>query len=144
MTEQLSLSLHDAISRHPVTNLQVLLSFFLGVWGTANPAAYGILVPRPGIESVPSAVKTQSPNHWTTREFPPGVSNGGTKLKMPPALRWSKRAVDGRGKGEASRCWQWFSLPCGEFHRCWLYNFPLYCYFIPLSIGQLFFSTAYT
>ena len=33
MTEQLSLSLHDAISRHPVTNLQVLLSFFLGEYG---------------------------------------------------------------------------------------------------------------
>ena len=30
--------------------------------------ACGILVPRPGIE--PSAVKVQSPNHWTTREFP--------------------------------------------------------------------------
>ena len=32
--------------------------------------ACGILVPRPGIELGPSAVKTQSPNHWTSREFP--------------------------------------------------------------------------
>ena len=32
--------------------------------------ACGILVPRPGIEPGPSAVKTWSPNHWTTREFP--------------------------------------------------------------------------
>ena len=30
--------------------------------------ACGILVPRPGIE--PPAVEAQSPNHWTTREFP--------------------------------------------------------------------------
>src|SRR5574337_1193196 len=30
----------------------------------------GILVPPPGIESGPSAVKPQSPNHWMTREFP--------------------------------------------------------------------------
>ena len=32
-------------------------------------AACGILVPGPGIEPVPSAVKTQSPNHWTAREL---------------------------------------------------------------------------
>ena len=31
--------------------------------------ACGILVPRPGIESKPLAVKAPSPNHWTTREF---------------------------------------------------------------------------
>ena len=30
----------------------------------------GILVPRPGIDSGPSAVKAQSPSHWTAREFP--------------------------------------------------------------------------
>ena len=32
--------------------------------------ASGILVPRPGIEPQPSAVKALSPNRWTTREFP--------------------------------------------------------------------------
>ena len=32
--------------------------------------ACGILVPRPGIEPRPSAVKVWSPNHWTAREFP--------------------------------------------------------------------------
>ena len=32
--------------------------------------AYKILVPWPGIEPVPSAVKVWSPNHWTAREFP--------------------------------------------------------------------------
>ena len=30
----------------------------------------GILVPRPGIESMPSAVGVQSLNHWTAREVP--------------------------------------------------------------------------
>ena len=28
------------------------------------------LVPHPGIEPTPPAVEAQSPNHWTTREFP--------------------------------------------------------------------------
>ena len=32
-------------------------------------AAYGILVPQPGIELGPSAVKALSPNHWTIRKF---------------------------------------------------------------------------
>ena len=29
-----------------------------------------ILVPPPGIDPGPPAVKAQNPNHWTTREFP--------------------------------------------------------------------------
>ena len=29
----------------------------------------GFLVPLPGIKPSPLAVKGQSPNHWTTREF---------------------------------------------------------------------------
>ena len=32
--------------------------------------ACGILVPRPEIKPSPSAVKAQSPNHWTSRKFP--------------------------------------------------------------------------
>ena len=32
--------------------------------------ASGILVPRPGIKPVPSAMEAQSPSHWTTREVP--------------------------------------------------------------------------
>ena len=32
--------------------------------------ACGILVPHPGIEPGPLAVKAPSPNNWTTREFP--------------------------------------------------------------------------
>ena len=31
---------------------------------------YGVLVPWPGIETVPPAVGTQSLNYWTTREVP--------------------------------------------------------------------------
>ena len=33
--------------------------------------AYEILVPQPGIEPRPLAVRVLSPNHWTAREFPP-------------------------------------------------------------------------
>ena len=33
-------------------------------------AACGILVPRPGIEPVPSALEVQSLNRWTAREVP--------------------------------------------------------------------------
>ena len=32
--------------------------------------ACGILVPEPGIEPGPTAVKAPSPNHWTAKEFP--------------------------------------------------------------------------
>ena len=34
-------------------------------------AAFGILVPGPGIKPVLSAVKAWIPNHWTARELPP-------------------------------------------------------------------------
>jgi hypothetical protein len=32
-------------------------------------SACGLLVPQPGIEPRPSAVRVLSPNHWITREF---------------------------------------------------------------------------
>ena len=32
--------------------------------------ACGILVPQPGMESLPPAVETQSPNYWIPREVP--------------------------------------------------------------------------
>ena len=44
----------------------LLLLFFF--W--PRHAACGILVPQPGIEPGPSAVKALSPNHWTARELP--------------------------------------------------------------------------
>ena len=45
---------------------------FLEVFCFSGPqrAACGILVSQPGIEPGPLAVKAQSPNHWTAREFP--------------------------------------------------------------------------
>ena len=52
-----------------ITNLNIFfnLLFFFFFWPLM---AWGMLVPRPGIESGPSAVKAPSPNHWTTKEFP--------------------------------------------------------------------------
>ena len=47
--------------------------------------ACGILVLQPGIEPMPSAVKVQSPNHWTAREFPENVI---FKKDMWLCLRW--------------------------------------------------------
>ena len=41
----------------------------IGRW-RAHPVVCGILVPRPGIELMPSAMEAWSLNHWTTREVP--------------------------------------------------------------------------
>ena len=38
--------------------------------GGAKASACGILVPQPGIESKPSTVKVQGPDHLNTREYP--------------------------------------------------------------------------
>ena len=40
----------------------------VGVWGGAHHPACRILVPQPGIQSMPPAVAGQSLNHWTTTE----------------------------------------------------------------------------
>ena len=45
-------------------------SFFLSFFFFFGHVAWGILVPRPGIEPQPLVVKVWSPNHWTIREFP--------------------------------------------------------------------------
>ena len=45
----------------------LMFVIYLFIWPCRR--ACGILVPWPGIEPVPSAVKAQSPNHWTAREF---------------------------------------------------------------------------
>ena len=50
-----------------------ILSPFFYLW--SHCTAYRILAPQPGIESVLSAMKAQSPNHWTAR-----------KLPLPPCL----------------------------------------------------------
>ena len=49
-------------------------------------AACGILVPRPGIEPRPSAVKALSPNQWTTREVPFLVGGGGFQFLICPEM----------------------------------------------------------
>ena len=46
----------------------ILLFIYLFIWLLCT--ACGIIVPWLGIEPWPPAVKVQSPNHWTTREFP--------------------------------------------------------------------------
>ena len=38
--------------------------------GFSFPEAYGILVPRPGMELTSPALGRQTPYHWTTREVP--------------------------------------------------------------------------
>ena len=61
---------------HAQTKFLIINVFFLFCfilfWGVflAIPHSCGILVPQPGIEPGSSAVKLQSPNHWTTRELP--------------------------------------------------------------------------
>ena len=47
----------------------MLLSFFFFFFFLPHYMTCGILVPRLGTESKPSAVKAWSPNQWTTREF---------------------------------------------------------------------------
>ena len=46
--------------------MEIYLPFKPYFW----PCHCGILIPWPGIEPMPSAVKVQNPNHWTAREFP--------------------------------------------------------------------------
>ena len=58
------------ISFNPSNNPTGKCSGFL-FWLPGVPCR--ILVPQPRTELQPSAVKVQSPNHWTTREFPGGV-----------------------------------------------------------------------
>ena len=48
--------------------LFVLLIYVFIYW--LRRTACVILVPSPGIEPGPMAMKARSPNHWTAREFP--------------------------------------------------------------------------
>ena len=52
-------------SPHPSQDL-LFIDFFVGPYH----AACGILVPWPGTEPGPLAVRAQSPNYWTTGELP--------------------------------------------------------------------------
>ena len=49
--------------------LSVCLSVYLSIYLLLLMACR-MLVPLPGVEPGPLAVKVWSPNHWTTREFP--------------------------------------------------------------------------
>ena len=49
-------------------SIKINVLFFIYFW--PHLTACGILVPQPGIERRPLAVKAWSPNHWTFREFP--------------------------------------------------------------------------
>ena len=62
------LPLELLIDLKDATLLHLFIFIYLYFW--PRHAAWGISVPRPGIEPRPFTVKAQSPNHWTTREFP--------------------------------------------------------------------------
>ena len=55
-----------------IFNFIYLFIYFYFIYLYFGPclAAYGILVPWPGIEPMPSALRAQSLNHWTDREVP--------------------------------------------------------------------------
>ena len=61
---------------------ELIYIFFWLPW-----AACGILVPWPGIEPGPSAVKVLSPNHWTSRKFPK------TSILNPIGVSWALLAL---------------------------------------------------
>ena len=62
---------HPNFALHLFIQFSFFFSFFLSFFLVgAHHVACGILVPWPGMETGSSAVKAQSPNHWTSREFP--------------------------------------------------------------------------
>ena len=52
-----------------LTTVAFIYLFYLFIF-LPHCVACEILVPRPGIEPGPSAVRVQSLNHWTARKFP--------------------------------------------------------------------------
>ena len=72
----------------------------------------GILVPRPGIEPVPSAEEAQSSNPWTAREFPrkvlfplkPRSALKGRDHPLCPLRRQVSRAGGGSGRKASGDC----------------------------------------
>ena len=65
----LSTYLPIIIIYHLSIYLSIYLSSIFLPW--LCPAVFRILLPSPGIEPGPPAVKARSPNHWTAREFHP-------------------------------------------------------------------------
>ena len=61
----------DEALHQPVHNMLVfilILFYLIYLFFLLHPVAYRTLVPKPGIEPMPSAVKVLSLNHWTSRE----------------------------------------------------------------------------
>ena len=59
---------------HKFKAIPLMLSFlFIYLFFGPCHAACGILVPQPGIESMPLALEAWTLNHWTAREFPEQV-----------------------------------------------------------------------
>ena len=66
---------HDLLTKqqnckHYFQPQSIKRGFFFFFW--LHPASCMILVPQLGIESRPPAVEAQSPNYWSTSEFPGG------------------------------------------------------------------------
>ena len=61
-------TLEEIFGRRFLERFNLSKPFFFFFW--PHSVACEILVPRPRIEPTALAVKVQSPNHWTTREFP--------------------------------------------------------------------------
>ena len=82
-----------------------MVNFFVVVGPCCT--AFGILVPRPGTEPRPSAMKAWSPNRWTAREFlmanflkNKGYQDfpGGAVVKNPPANAGDAGSIPGLGR----------------------------------------------
>ena len=57
------------VTEHACTPVSIYLSVYLSIYLSLLKACR-MLVPLPGVEPGPLAVKVWSPNHWTTRELP--------------------------------------------------------------------------
>ena len=57
----------------PFLFIYLFLIYFTLFYFWPRRVACGVLVPRPGIKTGPSAVRARSPNHWTAREVPQRV-----------------------------------------------------------------------
>ena len=68
-----SLRMSAAIDFPVYARLPIIVKMYQSLYCWWHSVACMILVPRPGIKSMPPAVEAQSPIHWTAREFPPST-----------------------------------------------------------------------
>ena len=94
----------------------------------AHSVTCGILVPWPGIELRTLAVKAQSPNHWTAREFPEfcfirNLKTYWKRNKKAPKLKQERKKVimDAHQKSTCIHTGPqaWFGVHLGP-HTGWL------------------------